>query len=63
LNDHLDKINSDDKKSQAILEQMRDDEIGHAEMAHNYGATKLPLPIKGLMKLSSKIMTKITYYI
>ncbi len=63
LNEHLDIIPYKDLKSKAILQQMRDDEIGHAEMAHNYGAARLPTPIKLLMKISSKVMTKTTYYI
>jgi ubiquinone biosynthesis monooxygenase Coq7 len=63
LNDHLEKINPNDTKSRAILEQMREDEIRHAEMATNQGASDLPLPVKLAMKIASKIMTKTTYYI
>ena len=43
--------------------QSQDDEAQHAHMAHNYGATDLPTPIKLLMQASSKLMTKTTYYI
>ena len=63
LNDHLEKINPKDTKSRAILEQMRDDEIRHAQMANNHGAVDLPYPAKCAMKIASKIMTKATYYI
>ncbi|MFN8769642.1 MAG: 2-polyprenyl-3-methyl-6-methoxy-1,4-benzoquinone monooxygenase [Neisseriaceae bacterium] len=63
LESHLDKINPEDSKSMAILQQMKEDEIKHAEMAHNYGAAQLPRPIKLLMTAFSKIMTKTTYYI
>lgn len=63
LNEHLEILPYKDLKSKAILQQMRDDEIGHAEMAHNYGAATLPKPVKLLMKLSSKVMTKTTYFI
>ena len=63
LDNHLEKLNPHDKKSRVILTQMKEDEIGHAEMAHNYGASELPLPVKLLMKLSSNLMTKTVYYI
>ena len=62
LEHHLDIIPPQDLKSKAILQQMKTDELGHAEMAHNYGAAELPKPVKLLMKLSSKVMTKATYY-
>ncbi len=63
LANHLDKLPKSDFKSHAILSQMREDEIEHANKAHNQGAANLPTPIKMLMALSSKCMTKLTYYI
>ena len=63
LADHLEQIPQQDEKSKAILQQMKKDEANHAEMAHNYGAANLPYPVKIFMKISSKVMTKITYVI
>jgi ubiquinone biosynthesis monooxygenase Coq7 len=63
LANHLEQIPMDDDKSRAILEQMIIDERGHADTAHNYGAANLPKAFKVLMQLSSKIMTKTTYYL
>ena len=63
LDDHLQQIPQHDEKSKAILDQMKQDEAKHAHMAHNYGATDLPTPIKLLMQASSKLMTKTTYHI
>jgi ubiquinone biosynthesis monooxygenase Coq7 len=60
---HLRQLPPADNKSQAILQQMQADETAHAEMAHKAGAEELPMPVKALMQLSSKIMTKTTYYI
>ena len=40
---------------------MRDDELKHADMAHDFGAAPLPLPVKGLMKLTAKVMTATSY--
>lgn len=61
LSDHLDRLPAEDERSRAILIQMRDDECAHAEMAVRLGAAELPLPVKGAMKLMSKVMTTLTY--
>ncbi|MCE2705897.1 MAG: 2-polyprenyl-3-methyl-6-methoxy-1,4-benzoquinone monooxygenase [Proteobacteria bacterium] len=63
LNKHLNEIPSTDEKSKAILTQMKEDEMSHAEMAHNHGAAALPSPVKFMMQMFSKVMTKTTYYI
>lgn len=63
LTDHLDRVPESDHRSRAILEQMRADERGHADMAVRLGAHELPAPVKGLMKIMSKVMTATTYRI
>lgn len=63
LADHLEKLPAHDNKSRAILEQMKEDEIKHAHMAHDFGAAELPEAIKKAMTLSSKVMTKAAYHI
>ena len=63
LDSHLARINPDDRKTRVILEQMREDEGKHATVALEAGGATLPTPIKGLMKLSSKVMTKAAYWI
>ncbi len=57
LDGHLEKLPEDDRRSRAIVEQMRDDEDSHAAQAVNTGAAELPRPVKRLMSLTSKIMT------
>lgn len=61
LNSHLDSLPQQDTKSRAILEQMKEDELHHATMALESGAAELPKPVKLLMKLTSKVMTKTAY--
>jgi ubiquinone biosynthesis monooxygenase Coq7 len=39
------------------------DEIRHAETAVDHGARELPRPVKLAMKLSSKVMTRLSYWI
>ncbi|UOO83221.1 2-polyprenyl-3-methyl-6-methoxy-1,4-benzoquinone monooxygenase [Uruburuella testudinis] len=63
LEAHLQGLPAQDVKSRAIVAQMRLDEMQHAEMAHDFGAAPLPLPVKEMMKLSSKVMTAISYRI
>lgn len=63
LEEHLQGLPEQDVKSRAIVAQMRLDEMQHAEMANHFGAAPLPLPVKEMMKLTSKIMTTISYRI
>lgn len=61
LHGHLESLPDEDRKSRAIVEQMKVDEISHAETAMRLGADELPAPVKGLMKLFSKVMTRTAY--
>lgn len=63
LTEHLEQLPTNDKKSRAILNTMHSDEQQHATTAVKAGAADLPLPIKLLMGLMSKIMTKTAYWI
>ena len=62
LDGHLAQIEDKDPKSAAILEKMREDELEHATKAVEHGAAELPEPVKKLMTLTSKIMTRTTYW-
>jgi len=57
LDDHLERLPKHDARSRAIVQQMRSDELGHAQLAERLGAAKLPAPINRLMGLTSKVMT------
>ena len=63
LDEHLGKLPKQDQRSRAILEQMKVDEAKHATTAIQHGAAELPAPVKVLMSLMSKVMTKSTYRI
>lgn len=63
LEEHLQDLPEKDVKSRAVVAQMRLDEMQHAEMANHFGAAPLPLPVKEMMKFTSKIMTGISYRI
>jgi len=61
LESHLASLPTQDRKSWEVLEQMKSDECRHAETASHCGARELPQPIKWVMKLSSKVMTRLSY--
>jgi ubiquinone biosynthesis monooxygenase Coq7 len=62
LDGHLNEIPAGDSKSRAVLEQMRLDESGHATSALEHGAAELPLPVRLAMRLSSRVMTRTSYW-
>ena len=63
LDEHLAQLPQEDHRSRAILEQMRIDEAQHATAAIEAGAAALPAPVKGLMRLTSGVMTRTAYWI
>jgi ubiquinone biosynthesis monooxygenase Coq7 len=63
LNSHLDSLPPQDAKSRAVVAQMRDDEIEHADRAQALGAAELPLPVKLAMRAMGKVMTATAYHI
>lgn len=63
LEGHLRTLPAEDRKSRAIVEEMRHDEARHALTAHEHGAAELPLPVRGLMRLTSAVMTRTTYWL
>lgn len=56
LDEHLGKLPVADRKSRAILLQMRRDEARHASRAASMGARALPAPVRGLMRLQAMVM-------
>ncbi|OYY92704.1 MAG: demethoxyubiquinone hydroxylase family protein [Hydrogenophilales bacterium 28-61-23] len=61
LNSHLSELPEQDAKSRAIVEQMKTDEIKHAETAISHGGVPLPAPVKQAMQLTSKLLTFAAY--
>jgi len=63
LEQHLNEIPEKDQRSRVILQQMKDDEVRHAENAEQAGGKPLPPPIKDGMRLASKLMTTAAYWV
>ncbi len=63
LDGHMSQLPAADCRSQAIIDQMKTDEIAHAQTALSLGASELPGAAKGVMKLAAKAMTTTAYWI
>jgi ubiquinone biosynthesis monooxygenase Coq7 len=63
LDEHLEKLPSDDRRSRAIVAEMRMDENCHATAALEHGGAELPAPARALMRIASAVMTRTTYWI
>lgn len=63
LDQHLELMPSHDERSKAIVAQMKEDEIRHANTAQQQGAAELPMPIRLMMKAASKAMTSVAKHI
>jgi len=60
---HLKNLPVNDIKSRLIVMQMLEDEAVHAETALKAGGLNFPRPVKALMTVASKAMTKISHLI
>ena len=63
LQSHLDQLPAGDHASRAIVAQMRDDELRHAESAQDAGARELPQVVKDLMRAAAKVMTTVAHHV
>ncbi len=63
LNGHLQALPKQDAKSRAIVSKMCEEEEIHGANARLAGAATLPAPVRHLMRLTAKIMTRTAYRI
>jgi len=63
LESHLETLPKEDRRSRAIVDQMRLDEIAHGQAAKNAGGANLPEPLQKIMQAMSKVMTATAYKI
>ncbi|MDX1554858.1 MAG: 2-polyprenyl-3-methyl-6-methoxy-1,4-benzoquinone monooxygenase [Xanthomonadales bacterium] len=61
LEDHMGQLPEADTRSRAILDQMKQDEASHAEMAEAAGGAELPETIRRAMALASGVMKTLAY--
>lgn len=62
LEEHLEKLPTEDLASRAVVEKMLEDEVLHASKARAAGGREFPAPVKSLMTTTSKLMTRSSYF-
>ena len=63
LDDHLGRLPVGDRRSRAILETMRAEEIAHGATAAAAGGERPPLPVRALMRYTARVMTGTAYWV
>jgi ubiquinone biosynthesis monooxygenase Coq7 len=63
LRSHIERLGVADKRSRAILEQMTHDEMQHGAQAASLGGKELPIPVSVAMRLTSRLMTRGSYWL
>nr|CDQ33573.1 2-nonaprenyl-3-methyl-6-methoxy-1,4-benzoquinol hydroxylase [Virgibacillus halodenitrificans] len=61
LDDHMHKLPQGDRRSRAVLEQVRTDEAHHERWALEAGGSRFPAPLKLGMRVMSQVMTRSVY--
>lgn len=62
LEDYMQQLPKDDRRSYEIMQVMRDDELSHANTACDKGGVEMPLWVKNTMHISGNIMKAVSYY-
>jgi ubiquinone biosynthesis monooxygenase Coq7 len=63
LKGHLQRLPAEDARTRAIIQQMSSDEERHGRNAELAGGAELPKPVRALMKLTAKVMTRTAYWL
>lgn len=63
LQGHLHRLTESDTRTRAIVEQMKQDEAGHADTARRLGARPLPASAITTMRLAARVMTTSSYWV
>ncbi len=63
LDSHLQRLPAGDRRSRAIVAQMKRDEAAHAATARRNGAAPMPWPVRTAMRATARIMTRTAHYL
>jgi len=63
LRGHMERLPAGDARSRAILEQMTHDEVKHGATAASLGGGELPFWLRSAMRVTSRVMTRSSYWL
>jgi ubiquinone biosynthesis monooxygenase Coq7 len=63
LRSHMERLPMADHRSRAIVDQMTHDEVAHGAQAASLGADELPFLLRSAMRLTSRVMTRSSYWL
>jgi len=63
LDEHLERLPAGDHASRAIVAQMREDEIRHGRDAAQAGGIEPPAPVRWVMHLAGRVMTRTAHHV
>ncbi len=63
LRSHLQRLSPADGRSRAVLQQMMHDEMQHGAEAASLGAKELPIALRTAMRVTSRLMTRGSYWL
>lgn len=63
LEEHINRLPENDRRSREVLSQMKQDEDDHRTTALKHGGADFPGPVKSVMTVLSRVMTRSTYWI
>jgi len=63
LRSHMERLPMADHRSRAIVDQMTHDEVAHGAQAASLGADELPFLLRSAMRLTSRVMTRCSYWL
>ena len=63
LESHFEDLPEKDLRSHAIVRRMHAEEAEHGSFAVEHGAAELPQPVKELMRITARVMTRTAYWL
>ncbi len=63
LQSHLERLPPDDLASRQVVAAMQSDEARHGAEARSHGGAALPQPVRSVMRLISKVMTRSSFWL
>jgi ubiquinone biosynthesis monooxygenase Coq7 len=63
LDDHLQRLPAADLASRVVVQTMKEDEARHGAQAQAAGAASLPKPVRWVMRMAARVMTRTAHHI